>query len=156
MSPYVIVGCGAEKRAGWHPAVNLYVGPLFAARLRYARLLGGPHAILSGLYGLIEDPQRVVPNYDFRLSQRGRDLNSWIETQALRAEHYAAGRPIVLLASGDYARVADACRVPVEVPGRGLPIGKLLREMKRLADNEARAEVQRLRPASPQSQRPDE
>lgn len=134
MSPYVIVGCGAEKRPGRHPAVDLYVGPLFASRLRYARLLGGPHAILSGLYGLIEDPQRVVPSYDFRLSERGRDLDHWIETQALAAKHYAAGRPIVLLASGEYAKLADACPVPVDVPGRGLPIGKLLREMKRLAE----------------------
>gem|GEM_PF-4159734 len=49
----------------------------------------------------------------------------------------ANGKRIVLLASGHYARIADMLPAgTIEVPGRGLPIGKLLGLLKRLSEGQ--------------------
>lgn len=134
--PFVIIGCGESKRPGKHAAVDLYDGSLYLSRLRYAKQLGGPHAILSGLHGLIA-PDRVIAAYEFRVSERAKMLDHWLETQALQAKSMASGKRIVLLASGHYARIADMLPAgTIEVPGRGLPIGKLLGLLKRLSEGQ--------------------
>jgi hypothetical protein len=133
VTPYVVLGCGDKKRQGWHRAVDLYVGPLYLSRLAYAQALGGPHAILSGLYGLI-DPERRVPAYDFALTERvGSEREHWCETVAQQALFYAGDRPIVLLAAGAYLGVLRY--MPIErasVPAHGMPIGKARSELARL------------------------
>lgn len=134
--PFVIIGCGECKRPGKHAAVDLYDGSLYRSRLRYAKQLGGPHAIFSGLHGLIA-PDRVIAAYEFRVSERANMLDHWLETQALQAKSMANGKRIVLLASGHYARMADMLPAgTIEVPGRGLPIGKLLGLLKRLSEGQ--------------------
>jgi len=134
---FIIIGCGDKKREGRHPAVDLYCGPLYTSRLGYARAFGGPHAILSGLYGLIE-PDRVVPAYDFALAERtpaARD--HWAKTAAGIALHRAEGRHIVLLAAGEYLRVLEYLPADrVTVPARGLAIGKARAELARMTREE--------------------
>lgn len=131
--PFVVIGCGEKKRPGTHAAVDLYVGPLYRSRLAYARALGGPHAILSGLYGLIE-PDREVPCYDFRLSERPRaERDHWIRTQAESLLHLAEERPIIILASGEYLNVvAYLPAARVTVPARGMMLGQQRAELARL------------------------
>jgi len=132
-APFVVIGCGDKKREGTHAAVDLYAGPLYLSRLAYARALGGPHAILSGLYGLIE-PGREVPAYNFRLSERSTaEREHWIQTQAERLLHQAGERHIVVLAAGEYLEILRHLPADrVTVPARGLPIGKQRAELGRL------------------------
>jgi hypothetical protein len=132
-APYVILGCGEKKREGWHRAVDLYIGPLYLSRLGYAQALGGPHAILSGLYGLME-PERKVPKYDFALTERiGAEREHWCETIAHQALYFAGNRSIVLLAAGAYLGVLRYMPTErVRVPAQGMPIGKARAELARL------------------------
>lgn len=39
----LLIGCGQRKRPGIHPAQDLYIGPLFMARRRFAEASDEPH-----------------------------------------------------------------------------------------------------------------
>ena len=128
IAPVVLLGCGAAKRSSASPAWDLYVGNLYRARLAYARELGGPHFILSGLLGLVP-ADRVIDPYDYdlrraprleRLAWRDRVAGSICRSIDRRA-------PLVVLASGPYLEPLELCggRV-VDVPARGLTLGASL------------------------------
>lgn len=145
-APFVVIGCGKAKRAlapgETCRAVDLYTGPLFAARLAHARALGGPHAILSAAYHLLE-PDRCVGSYEADLRKRSkREREHWEDIVAGQtASRAAPGQRVVVLASGPYGVFAATLRHrfkrDVVVLGEGMRIGELIsyhqREAARLA-----------------------
>ena len=114
-APFVVIGCGKAKRALAHGetcrAIDLYTGPLFAARLAHARALGGPHAILSAAYHLLE-PDRCVGSYEADLRKRSkREREHWEDVVAGQtASRAAPGQRVIVLASGPYGAFAATLR----------------------------------------------
>lgn len=135
MTPFVVIGCGKEKRAlapgETCRAIDLYTGPLFLARLAHARALGGPHAILSASHVVLEiDAQ--VGSYELDLrKQTKRDRIAWGERAAgiIAARAHPLAR-IVVLASGPYGDVVAYLRARFQrdavALGEGMQIGELL------------------------------
>lgn len=72
MSDLIVIGCGKQKLAApYAKAIDLYTGPLFKAHRRLAESKGGPHYILSGLYGLVE-PTMTIANYEATMVGAGK------------------------------------------------------------------------------------
>lgn len=131
-SPIVIIGCGASKLAHAAPALELYTGNLYRARLAYARrLYGAPSFVLSGLHGLIP-ADRVIEPYEYNLqSATKRQREAWAARVARAVDELEPG-PLVVLASGPYlAEWPEASGRSVEVPARGLTLGASLSWFKR-------------------------
>ncbi len=66
-APFIVIGCGRNKRADAAPACDLYVSDKFRSSINIARLLGAPHAILSGKHGLVAG-ETVLEPYDVILA----------------------------------------------------------------------------------------
>lgn len=62
----IVVGCGQSKLTRAAKAEELYCGPLFSARRRYAVAAGVPWFVASSKYGLV-DPSKVIEPYEQRL-----------------------------------------------------------------------------------------
>jgi hypothetical protein len=143
MSEAIIIGCGKSKAplaAGSKPvtAAELYTGPLFQARLRYAtrwHILGADDRrvfILSALHGLIDRLDRIKP-YDFTVAGlEVAELDSW----AARACHQASlsmeeGSTLELHLGAAYAEpiIANAPLFNLKTtwPTKGMTQGMLLR-----------------------------
>lgn len=153
--PIIILGCGAAKRdlgPGEQVAiVDLYTGPLYRARLAYARALGGPQWILSGLHGL-RRTDYLVGTYEHDLRKaRAQERDGWALRVACDVQRLIGhGAPIVALASGPYlvwirrlqAGARSWGRPPwsISVPAEGLPLGE---QRRWLALETARLEAER-------------
>lgn len=131
MKTHVLLGCGKTKQAGDHPLVDLYTGNLYRARLAYARQLGGPHWLLSAVYG-IQRPTFVGRAYERDLvsaSPQVRQRFASLVTLALLADTAAWDR-LVVLASAPYvegwAKALRADRREVVTPLAGLQMGEQL------------------------------
>jgi hypothetical protein len=100
----VLIGCGYRKELVRSPAAALYTGPLFRESLAYARALGAPVAILSGLYGVVA-PGRMIDPYDLNVKDlSAKDLKAW-SVRVLKALSLVAGPRrlrVTVLAFGGY------------------------------------------------------
>jgi hypothetical protein len=102
----ILVGCGKTKLPGVHIARELYVSPLFHARIAYADAHDPGWFLLSAKYGLVEQSTRLR-SYDFSL----RDLSAtgrrrWGEAvaAALERRHMTlAGETVEIHAGRLYA-----------------------------------------------------
>ncbi|MGE4226109.1 MAG: DUF6884 domain-containing protein [Vicinamibacterales bacterium] len=74
-----IVTCTKRKRAGQHPARDLYSpSPLFRRCLRQALADGHPVFVLSTKYGLVE-PATVIRSYERDLTaMTARERSEWV------------------------------------------------------------------------------
>lgn len=132
-APIVIIGCGASKRSSASPASELYTGNLYRARLEYARGLGGPHFILSGLLGLVPASSIVEPyEYDLRRAARA-DRDAWsVRVAGSISRCIDRAAPLVVLASGPYLAPLELLQgFTFDVPARGLALGESLSWFKR-------------------------
>lgn len=72
-----LVGCGARKLPGRHPARSLYTGSLFRAALAHAERTADEVLILSALHGVVA-PNDELEAYDVRLeSYRRHERELW-------------------------------------------------------------------------------
>lgn len=136
----VVIGCGKTKlETNGQPvaACQLYDGPLFRARWRYAVELGAPVAILSAKLGLVH-PAALVETYDVTV----KDLDpcqraEWVlelATALLFSSPVAwvGGRPAVveIHAGRDYVKAMREVVLDTDVvlttPMAGLGIGQQL------------------------------
>lgn len=67
MKRYVLIGCGKEKSNRQTAACDLYTGPLFTARRRYAEQSRCPWWIVSAKFGLVH-PMALIKPYDLTIS----------------------------------------------------------------------------------------
>lgn len=102
-APFIVIGCGREKRTEPAPACELYVSTRFGASLALARVLAAPHAILSGKHGIVR-PETVLEPYDINLADLPRDAQRlWAGKALKRLRSWAMGRRITLLTAPEYA-----------------------------------------------------
>lgn len=84
MTPTVaIIGCGATKLPGEHPARALYTGALFRAAVADVERRGVPWLVLSAQHGLVP-PERVIASYDLTIEQRRQEECRWHPIESRR------------------------------------------------------------------------
>jgi hypothetical protein len=91
--PFVVIGCGKQKRADRSPACDLYTGSLFVAARRYAEASGVPWAILSAEHGLVLPTDELDP-YDRKLRLKGAELTGWARRAAWRCMELVRALPV--------------------------------------------------------------
>ena len=130
VQPIAVIGCGKEKLSTPARAEDLYVGPVFRARLALAKAHADVVFIASAQYGLIPSTQIVRP-YELDLATMPRSVReAWADDVArhLRLVLHASQGPILALVSGPYAAWVPTLRaegVDVRTVGEGLPVGRL-------------------------------
>jgi hypothetical protein len=131
----VVLGCGKEKREGYHPLVDLYKGPLYRKRLAFAQQLGGPHWIISAFYGC-KPPDYTGWPYDREMSKLTEAGRRWVDSTVLMNLDAQPGDRVVALASRLYVEgwVPQLRRrgVIVDLPLEGLQMGEQLHRLTRL------------------------
>lgn len=129
-----LVGCGKTKRAGEHPARQLYTGTLTRLSLAYGERIADEVWILSALYGLVH-PDRVLATYDCRLPTRNQERAWWgLHVRCSLSNAYLElPLHLIVLAGQDYAQpvlatpIAQAPRAwTAELPLDGLQLGQRL------------------------------
>jgi hypothetical protein len=101
-APFIVIGCGRDKRVEPAAAGELYLSRRFRASLGLARTLGAPHAILSGKHGIVT-PETVLEPYDLNLADLPRAAQRLWAGQALLQLRACSGRrKITLLAAPEY------------------------------------------------------
>lgn len=74
-----VVGCGAAKKDGTHPAKELYTSNYFRLKREYAEKCCTGWVILSAKYGII-DPDREITAYDTTIDDLSEsELQQWAE-----------------------------------------------------------------------------
>lgn len=140
-APVVIVPCSAGKALPpqgsfwWKPAEELYVGPYFTAAMTAAKALtaqGGQVLIMSAGFGLIR-PDRLVHPYDYRVNAQDAAYRGWVRHQATNLLGVAGAEHVVLLAGGDYAKVARTVWPAALRPVAGVRIWDQLARMEAIA-----------------------
>lgn len=130
-TPIAVIGCGAEKVSYAAPAVDLYTGPIFRARLELARRHAEVIYIASAMYFELVPSTRVIEPYERTLNDWSkRTREAWADSIAgnLRLILHASQGPILALVSGPYAAWIPQLRsegVEIVTVGEGLPVGKL-------------------------------
>lgn len=106
----VLLGCGKEKVGGTAmvPAADLYIGPLFKARLKFADGQSRPWMILSAAHGVVE-PGKKLASYDVEMSKLSPTAKeAWRDSVRARVLEYfdgrssAIGKTIEVHAGADY------------------------------------------------------
>ncbi|NLT74338.1 MAG: hypothetical protein GXX94_09145 [Chloroflexi bacterium] len=125
----VLVACAAHKLARRAPARKLYVSDLFQKSLAYAESLH-PDAIyiLSAKHGLLPLEQEIEP-YNVTLNDMGREARrQWAQGVLAQLGRVADTQHdrFVILAGVKYRSDLTPGLAHVEVPMKGLPIGKQL------------------------------
>lgn len=129
MKRIVLISCASKKAHHAAKAKELYISPLFAGNLRYARSLKPDHIfILSAKYGLLELDREIEP-YDMTLNDMGSaQIKAWAgkilaqlkENVDLQRDHF------ILLAGEKYRKYLTSHLASYEIPLQGMPIGKQL------------------------------
>ena len=104
MNRVTIIPCGGMKRAGRHPAKDLYIGSHFLAGRRAAEALGYPWLIMSGLYGLVT-PDQPLDSYEQRIPKNSPNYNKMLGQQAAAVIGKAKA---ILLLPAPYSRTLRA------------------------------------------------
>ncbi len=101
----ILVGCVKGKRAGRHPARDLFTSALFRGRRAVAEASGAPWFILSAKYGLVV-PNELIDNYDVELKSISTASRRAWSTQALLdlKRHYGplVGKTVEIHAGAEY------------------------------------------------------
>jgi hypothetical protein len=151
MKRIVLIGCGKEKQLVACAAKELYIGPLFTARRRYAERSGRPWLIVSALHWVLR-PSRVIEPYDKRMPIALRLAYDWalcfrnsLTVTITRAPtRWVAFNPVLgfrepvcleIHAGADYVNpIQEAFRgnrmIGIEHPVAGMGIGEQLRFYK--------------------------
>lgn len=130
----VLIACGKKKAGEPRPARQLYQGHLFKKSFRYAVSLE-PAAIriLSAKHHVI-DPNDELEPYDLTLNgMPAAEIRVWAEEvlRQLRREFDLERDRFTVLAGANYRRYLERHLPNLEVPMKGLGIGKQLQFLNR-------------------------
>lgn len=139
----VIIGCGKSKIwdkspwAGPQKASNVYVGPYFKSKRRFAESRGCDWMILSAKYGFIRPDFIILHSYDTTFNRPStcpisvQELKRQVEEQGLSRYD-----EITVLGGGKYIeRIRDAfcgTRAKIEVPLAGHSMGQQMHMINQL------------------------
>lgn len=144
-----LLSCVSRKRGRPAPAKDLYTSDWFRKARAYVERNNGRWKILSAEYGLV-DPEAVIAPYERTLNNmRIADRRLWAAQVMSELQPLLAGVDRVVILAGERYRefLVEEIRslVPeVEIPLRGLRIGKQLAWFKRELNQPATTEVGRL------------
>jgi hypothetical protein len=118
----ILIGCVQTRNAVASAASELFAGPLFEERRRYAAASGLPWYILSAKFGLLV-PDDVIGPYDMDLATQSpgyrKAWGQFVAAQLDAREHALRRRRIEVHASAAYV---DSLRAPLAGRGAGLAL----------------------------------
>lgn len=117
--PFIVVGCGRNKRAEAALASDLYVSDRFRLSMDLVRRLGAPYAILSGKHGIVAGETMLQP-YDLNLGDlTGAERHLWASEALHMLRIHANQRRITLLAAPEYTspliELNEASDTPLDI-----------------------------------------
>jgi len=125
----VLISCASKKTHHKAKAKDLYISPLFAGNLRYARSLKPDSIfILSAKHGLLELDKEVEP-YDATLKDMlPTQVKAWADqvVEQLKEQADLQSDHFIFLAGEKFRKYLATHLVSYEVPLQGMPIGKQL------------------------------
>jgi hypothetical protein len=136
-----LVSCVSKKSQAAAPAREFYVSPWFLAVRRYIEATGDPWYVLSAKYGLVT-PAKVLAPYDETLNNmKIAERRAWAGRVIAEMDQLMPSvRTVVVFAGLRYREfLMDYLkrRWKVEVPMKGLRIGKQLQWLKNHSDHES-------------------
>jgi Family of unknown function (DUF6884) len=137
MSHFVLIACVAKKAPVPTAACRLYQSPLFRKEWRYAESLHPDGIfILSAKHGLVDANQVIAP-YDETLNTKTvAEARKWAENvvSQLKAVADCQRDRFTILAGIKYRRFLVPYLRDVEIPLKGLSIGRQLQALDRLSE----------------------
>lgn len=134
MSGICLIGCVKMKRKQRCAAKDMYISPLFKARLKYALSLGKKCYIISAKYGLLGLNDMIDP-YDKTLNDmRKAERKAWtigVIRSLNAAEGLGKGSPVMVLAGDKYREWLERY-YKVSYPFPNMPFGMQLRKLKEM------------------------
>lgn len=131
----VLISCVSKKRTHSAKGKDLYISPLFNLNLKYARKLN-PDAIfiLSAKYGLLDLEREVSPYEQTLNNMRVDEIKQWADCviEEIRQISDIEETEFVFLAGEKYRKYLLPHIKNVQIPLKGLPIGKQLQRLKEL------------------------
>ena len=135
MKTVVLLSCVRKKRNYRTKAEDLYISPWFNLALRYAKSLDPEKIlILSAKHGVLDLEQEVDP-YELSLRQLSNiDKRFWAERvlEALNTYSSVATTRYIIIAGEAYRKYLIPHLGNVDIPLKGLGIGKQLQKMKQM------------------------
>jgi hypothetical protein len=135
----VLISCASKKLPFRMKAKDLYTSPLFKLSLRYARSSESDAIfVLSAKHGLVDLEQELEP-YDLTLNEMPAEkVKEWAGSvlDQLRSVADLESDRVVFLAGEKYRKHLLPYVSHLEVPMRGLSIGKQIKFLKLMTDHE--------------------
>ncbi len=135
MQRIVLISCVSKKLSKPAKARDLYISPLFRFNLTYAESLK-PDAvlILSAKYGLVHLNQKLAPYNETLNTKKNVEIKMWSDTvlSQLRREADVDNDEFILLAGERYRRFLVPSLRHVQIPLKGLGLGRQLQFLKRV------------------------
>lgn len=132
MSKIVLISCVSQKRVYKSKARDLYISTLFKKNLQYAMKLAPDQIfILSAKYGLTALDDEIEP-YDLTLNtMSANEIKHWASgvLRQLSEKSDLKNDEFVFLAGKKYRKYLLPYLTHVEIPLKGLPIGKQLQRL---------------------------
>lgn len=134
MSNICLIGCVKMKRKQRCTARDMYISPLFKARLKYALSLNKKCYIISAKYGLLALDDIIDP-YDKTLNDMGKaERKAWAVgvIRKLDAKEGLGKGASVMVLAGDNYREWLARYYKVEYPFANISFGMQLKKLKEM------------------------
>ncbi len=133
MSRIILISCVSMKLNKKAKACDLYISPLFKMNLAYAQSLKPKKIfILSAKYGLVNLDEVILP-YNLTLNtMKVREVKIWAEkvSEQMKGKIDFKKDEIIFLAGERYRKFLMPYFAKIEVPMKGLGIGKQLQFLK--------------------------
>lgn len=138
MSNICLIGCVKTKRNTTCAARDMYISPLFKARLKYALSLNKQCYIISAKYGLLSLDETIAP-YNKTLNEMSAKERKLWAVKVIRALNARTGigkGESVMVLAGDNYREWLARYYKVEYPFANLSFGMQLKTLNKLNENQ--------------------
>ena len=133
----VLISCVSKKLSKKSIARSLYVSPLFKLNLQYAEKLKPDHIfILSAKHGLLTLDQEIEPYEQTLNSMPAKEIKGWANKVIGQIKKCCDVNEteFVFLAGHKYRKYLIPEMPNVQIPLKGLGIGKQLQRLKILID----------------------
>lgn len=131
----VLISCVSKKLSQCAKAKDLYVSTLFKLNLKYANKLSPDGIyILSAKYGLLNLDQDINPYEQTLNNMRANEVKQWADRVIIQIKEVCVieETDFVFLAGEKYRKYLIPHLRGVQIPLKGLGIGKQLQKLKEL------------------------
>lgn len=133
----VPISCVSKKLSQGAKAKDLYVSELFKRNLKYAKKLKPDDIfILSAKHGLLSLEQEIEPYEQTLNNMPAHEVKQWANQilEEIRNKYSIDDTTFVFLAGEKYRKYLLPHLTDVQIPLKGLGIGKQLQKLKELAE----------------------